>query len=173
MPAMADSSDSRFSTPYLLGGAAVLYVVYHIALALRDSARIRKLGARAPVRRSYAPWGIDIAYDVLSHALRDETYQVWLKMFNKWAGPGRYTIEAGIGERVILTAEPENIKAILATQFKDYGKGEGFRRDWHSFLGNGTWAVESLSACVYVCSADMDVQASSPRMAIFGTTLAS
>jgi cytochrome P450 len=74
---------------------------------------------------------------MVSHALRDQSYEMWIKMFDKWAGPGRYTIEAGVGERVILTAEPENIKAILATQFKEYGKGEQFRRDWHAFLGNG------------------------------------
>jgi hypothetical protein len=148
MPAMSDSSSSGLFTLQALGGAVALYVVYHIALALRASARIRQLGARAPVCKSYAPWGLDIAYDIVVHALRDETYQVWLKMFNQWAGPGRYTIEAGVGERVILTAEPENIKAILATQFKDYGKGEPFRKDWYNFLGNGAWAVESLSVCV-------------------------
>jgi cytochrome P450 len=43
---------------------------------------------------------------------------------------------------VIMTAEPENIKAILATQFKDYGKGERFRKDWFPFLGNGIFAVD-------------------------------
>ena len=142
---MADSSASPWSTPYLLGGVAVLYVVYQVLRTLRASARIRSLGARAPVRKSYAPWGIDIAYEVLTHALRDETYQMWVNMFDKWAGPGRYTVEAGVGERVILTAEPENIKAILATQFKDYGKGESFRKDWYNFLGNGAWAVQSAS----------------------------
>jgi hypothetical protein len=58
-------------------------------------------------------------------------------MFQKWAGPNHYTIEAGASARMIFTAEPENIKAILATQFKEYGKGEQFRKDWHAFLGDG------------------------------------
>jgi hypothetical protein len=128
---MANIVPAQLSTPYLLGGLIVLYLGYKIVNLVRINARINKLGARAPLRKSYAPLGLDIAYEVVSHALKDKSYEMWVQMFNKWAGPGRYTIEAGIGERVILTAEPENIKAILATQFKDYGKGEQFRKDWH------------------------------------------
>ncbi|KAF2850239.1 cytochrome P450 alkane hydroxylase-like protein [Plenodomus tracheiphilus IPT5] len=131
------------STPYLIGAAFVLFVAYRISKSLYVNSRIRKLGARAPVRTSYAPWGIDLAYDVVSHALNDTTYQMWVGMFEKFGGgPGRYTVEAGVGERVILTADPENIKAILATQFKDYGKGEQFRKDWHTFLGNGIFTTD-------------------------------
>ncbi|KAJ4405018.1 hypothetical protein N0V91_005563 [Didymella pomorum] len=139
---MANIVPAQLSTPYLLGGLIVLYLGYKIVNLVRINARINKLGARAPLRKSYAPLGLDIAYEVVSHALKDKSYEMWVQMFNKWAGPGRYTIEAGIGERVILTAEPENIKAILATQFKDYGKGEQFRKDWHRFLGNGIFTTD-------------------------------
>ena len=35
---------------------------------------------------------------------------------------GSHTLEVSIlGRRVILTDDPENIKAVLATQFHDYG----------------------------------------------------
>ena len=40
-----------------------------------------------------------------------------------------------MGGRVVLTADEENIKAILATQFGSYGKGPDFRREWKDFLG--------------------------------------
>jgi hypothetical protein len=30
----------------------------------------------------------------------------------------------------IFTADPEIVKAMLATQFQDFGKGEPFHRDW-------------------------------------------
>jgi cytochrome P450 len=143
MPAMANIVLEHLSTPYLLGGLIVLYIGYRIASTVLINAKIRKLGARAPVRKTYVPLGLDIAYEVVSHALKDKSYEMWVQMFDKWAGPGRYTIEAGVGERVILTAEPENIKAILATQFKDYGKGEQFRKDWHTFLGNGIFTTDS------------------------------
>jgi len=34
-------------------------------------------------------------------------YQMWIAMFDQYCA-GHCTIEAGVGERVILTAEPEN-----------------------------------------------------------------
>ena len=40
-----------------------------------------------------------------------------------------------IGQRIIFTSDEENIKAILATQFQDYGKGPQFRKEWKDFLG--------------------------------------
>ena len=135
---MLGLSNTYLSTPYLLGAIAILYIGYNIAQRLHLDARIRKLGARAPVRKTYFPYGLDMAYEVVTYAMKDKTYDMWVGMFEKWCGPGQYTIEAGIGQRVILTGEPENIKAILATQFKDYGKGEQFRKEWHAFLGNGT-----------------------------------
>lgn len=139
---MTDVKSNNIPLPYLLLGAAVLYLAYGAVAKFRKNAHINRLGARAPVQKSYLPWGVDLAYDVITHALRDEVYEMWVGMFAKFAGPGRYTVEAGVGERVILTADPENIKAILATQFKDYGKGEAFRKDWHAFLGNGIFTTD-------------------------------
>jgi hypothetical protein len=139
---MTELKIMNISTPYLLGAVAVLFIGYRVVQRFYIDARIRKLGARAPVRKTYVPYGLDMAYEVITYALKDKSYEMWVGMFEKWCGPGHYTIEAGVGERVLLTAEPENIKAILATQFKDYGKGEQFRKDWHTFLGNGTCTRE-------------------------------
>jgi hypothetical protein len=48
----------------------------------------------------------------------------------------RYTVESiAIGERMIFTSDEENIKAVLATQFSDFGKGPQFRKEWKEFLG--------------------------------------
>lgn len=47
-----------------------------------------------------------------------------------------------IGRRMVMTADPENIKAILATQFADYGKGEQFHREWNEFLGDSIFATD-------------------------------
>lgn len=135
-----------FVRPYLtpifvLPGLFVFYVVYNTTCKVIQNRKIRRLGARAPIRTTYYPYGLDIVYEVVTHMLRDENYELWLKMFDTW-GRGGHTVEAGSGERVILTAEPENIKAILATQFKEYGKGEKFRQDWFTFLGNGIFATD-------------------------------
>lgn len=66
--------------------------------------------------------------------------QGWQHNFNS---THRWTVEARpAGLRVIFTADPENIKAILATQFTDYGKGEPFHRQWHDFLGDGIFVTD-------------------------------
>jgi len=46
------------------------------------------------------------------------------------------------GLRAIITVDPENVKAVLATQFVDYGKGPQFNAAWHDFLGDGIFAVD-------------------------------
>ena len=46
------------------------------------------------------------------------------------------------GRRVVFTADPENIKAILATQFNDYGKGEPFHNEWKDFLGDSIFTTD-------------------------------
>lgn len=46
------------------------------------------------------------------------------------------------GNRIIFTADDQNIKAILATQFADYGKGAQFNKDWHGFLGDSIFTTD-------------------------------
>jgi cytochrome P450 len=41
-----------------------------------------------------------------------------------------------------MTSDDVNIKAILATQFTDYGKGEKFNRDWQQFLGDSIFTTD-------------------------------
>lgn len=47
-----------------------------------------------------------------------------------------------MNQRVIFTADPENIKAILATQFSNYGKGQEFHEEWKEFLGDGIFTTD-------------------------------
>ena len=126
-----------YSVPALL----VLFVVYSFVSNAASNNRIRRLGTRAPPRVTYFPWGLDMLYEVVWHMSHDLNYELWVKMFDRW-GKGGNTVEAGTGERVILTREPENIKAILATQFKEFGKGEQFHNDFKAFLGNGIFATD-------------------------------
>ena len=54
-----------------------------------------------------------------------------------------YTVEAcPVGRRIVFTADPENIKAILATQFTDYGKGKPFHEEWKDFLGDSIFTTD-------------------------------
>ena len=44
----------------------------------------------------------------------------------------------------LITTDPENIKAILATQFADYGKGEKFNGEFAPFLGNSIFTTDDV-----------------------------
>ena len=56
-----------------------------------------------------------------------------------------YTCELHIlaSERIIFTADPENIKAILTSQFQDYGKGPEFHNEWKDFLGDSIFTTDN------------------------------
>lgn len=82
--------------------------------------------------------GLDMIYEAVTYFLRDENLKFWHKNFMLFGKPGNpYTLEAkAFGDRMIFTVDPENIKAVLATQFNDFGKGKQFNDDWHEFLGD-------------------------------------
>lgn len=68
----------------------------------------------------------------------DETLKFWKDTFVRLCGSraSPYTIETtAAGQRIIMTADQENVKAILATHFDDFGKGRKFRDDWVDMLG--------------------------------------
>lgn len=80
----------------------------------------------------------------MTSSIRHKSLEFWEWLFDSFGTPAsRYTLEAWVGtERFIFTAEPENIKAILATQFDDYGKGKPFHEDWKDFLGDSIFTTD-------------------------------
>lgn len=56
--------------------------------------------------------------------------------------PQTAELDAGISNRLVLTSDPENIKALLTGQFADYGKGEMFHQEWHEFLGDSIFVTD-------------------------------
>jgi cytochrome P450 len=69
--------------------------------------------------------------------------ELWQSYFSS---VGEYTGETNaLGRRTIMTADPENIKAILATQFSDYGKGELFHEEFKDFLGDSIFTTDGDS----------------------------
>lgn len=66
--------------------------------------------------------------------------ETWRSFFDRYRSR---TLEVnGGGQRLVFTDDPENIKAVLATQFRDYGKGEEFHQDWHEFLGDSIFSTD-------------------------------
>jgi cytochrome P450 len=86
--------------------------------------------------------GLDFVKRAVTATMKHKNLEMWRELFasiggNKWTAETRT-----LGRRIVFTADPENIKAILATQFGDYGKGEPFHREWKDFLGDSIFTTD-------------------------------
>lgn len=85
---------------------------------------------------------MDIAWTSLTYTMSDRAMEYWEFLFTRAPAQSR-TVELTMArQRFIFTADPENIKATLATQFEDYGKGETFHNDWKEFLGDSIFTTD-------------------------------
>jgi len=121
--------------------AFACYVVYTVGNRFNERYSLRRTGGvRAPEFRGKLPWGIDLIVDRIRASIANKNHLLWANMF---ATLHNHTAEVRmIGKRIIFTDDPENIKAILATQFQDYGKGEPFHKDFEPFLGDSIFATD-------------------------------
>ncbi|QKX61431.1 uncharacterized protein TRUGW13939_08579 [Talaromyces rugulosus] len=84
---------------------------------------------------------VDFLYRMVKAVKAQKNYEFWRD--NIFGTSGRWTVEARIlNERTIFTADPGNIKAMLATQFSDHGKGPDYHAMWKDFLGNSIFATD-------------------------------
>ena len=117
--------------------------LYILLLKILQNRAIGKLGSLAPQVRSYLPFGVDVLYRHVHHSRSDTDTEFWDWLFTWSPNKHSKTIEIDIvRQRWIFTADPENIKAILATQFQDFGKGEQFYEDSKPFLGDGIFSTD-------------------------------
>lgn len=121
------------------------FVAQNVAARHREERRIQALGGHAPMARSWLPFGLALTYDAIKSKLNHRDEEFWASGFRDYGHPSRpYTIEKYImGRRIIVTADEDNIKATLATQFHDFGKGRMFNEDWHDFLGDSKACLEA------------------------------
>ncbi|KAG5929428.1 hypothetical protein E4U42_005895 [Claviceps africana] len=129
---------AKFIVSFLLFALILRGVVNRID----EHRRIQRLGNRGIDVATRIPFGLGVVYKSLRAVKNNRTMDVWQEFF--FGGRQKCTtVEARIlNERVIFTVDPDNIKAILATQFSDYGKGESFHDEWHEFLGDSIFATD-------------------------------
>ncbi|KAL3450012.1 cytochrome P450 [Aspergillus insuetus] len=110
--------------------------------------QISRLGARAPQIQFRLPYAMDFIYRSMQANQTDRDLEFWGNEMKNAKGAPLATdkktaeLDAGVQARIILTRDPENIKAILTGQFSDYGKGEDFHRDWREFLGDSIFVTD-------------------------------
>ncbi|GKZ35870.1 hypothetical protein AbraIFM66950_006669 [Aspergillus brasiliensis] len=106
--------------------SACLVGVFLLACPLRKiqvSLKISRLGLTAPRIRFRLPYALDNIYGYV--------------MANRRCG-----LDFSFSSRVIITKDPENIKALLTGQFADFGKDEAFRHDWKKFVGDSIFVTD-------------------------------
>ncbi|KAI9823565.1 MAG: hypothetical protein M1832_002346 [Thelocarpon impressellum] len=138
---LADVLDVAFGrSPWVTVGllSAGLLVAYLVRWGLQER-KIRALGGHAPIKHG-VPFGVDFVVRGLLAGFKHRNMELWQANFRDY---DCHTIEIHPGgRRVIFTEDAENIKAILATQFQDFGKGEPFRQEWHDFLGDSIFTTD-------------------------------
>jgi len=113
-----------------------LFYAQKLYIHLLDERKISARGAHAPVIRTFTPFNVGFLAKALYYFSKHRNHELWEQFFRLGKKGERYSCEAvTFGQRIIFTIDPENVKAILATQFGDYGKGPRFREEWKDFLG--------------------------------------
>lgn len=111
-------------------GLLVALTAYWAHVLLNAVLHERKLeslgGGRAPVKRTLTPFNLYTIFEAVYYFSHHRNHEFWWGFFGRLKA---WTVETDIlASRLIFTADEENVKAILATQFADYGKGERFQR---------------------------------------------
>ena len=130
---MLDESLRHVSVWTAAGVIVTVWGLLRMTSWLNDERKIWALGGHARRVRGL-PWSLDFIYKSIQATKNNRVMDHWSTTFRE---ANSYTVEIHPGgRRMVLTADPDNIKAILASQFDDYGKGDTFRREWHDFLGD-------------------------------------
>lgn len=124
-----------------------LWFATTISYSVDEERRLSRLGKHAPAVPSYLPLGLDVIFRALYSFSQWRNHEFWYWMFAYNRNDYHpFTVEAvTVGQRIVFTADEENVKAVLATQFADFGKGEQFRKEWKDFLGL------SMFPSVFIC----------------------
>ncbi|BDD63877.1 hypothetical protein MAP00_008734 [Monascus purpureus] len=89
--------------------------------------------------------GDDVFFGILAfiHMQRAVKQKRFLEyQISRFENFGRNTFTFTIfGKRIVATREPENIKAMLATQFQDFCLGDRYKQ-FHPFLGDGIFTLD-------------------------------
>lgn len=123
-----------------------LFVINVYVQRFLQARKIRRLGLTAPIIKTYLPFGLEMPVKACRYFLSNRAMEAWTDEYEKLGALEtlNFTMELRIFTdiRCIMTADPENIKAVLTQQFTDYGKGEQFHLEWKDFLGDSIFTTD-------------------------------
>jgi hypothetical protein len=131
----------------MLGLACLYAVLYKSWLSFQKGVNHRKLkrlvGCQPAVGYPHREriLGLDLLW-ILMKSLRNHRF---LEKTREIVYQGRNTIEyLALGNKAIITIEPENVKTILSLKFRDFGLGKPRKQSLRPLFGDGIFNVDGM-----------------------------
>ncbi|PYI24336.1 cytochrome P450 [Aspergillus japonicus CBS 114.51] len=125
----------------LVSGA--LYLTFQILRSIQQTFRNRRtaksLGCEPPRKIPSDPLGLKSFFE-LARAAKDSRVVEYIAGFYEQYGP-TFSLTGLGGVSILSTVEPENLKALLATQFHDFSLGTR-HREFYPLLGDGIFTLD-------------------------------
>ncbi|KAF6797495.1 cytochrome p450 52a11 [Colletotrichum sojae] len=143
---MYESNDKQPTLLWVFVGLAAAFLVRSVWLQAQEELKIRRHGRHSPKMWPWDPFGLFFTYSITAHARRDENIKFMWNCLrgltsDKIRNPQTFEVRM-VGQRYVMTADQENIKAMLALQFDDFGKGPRFQRDWGKLMGQSIFVSD-------------------------------
>lgn len=132
-----------YTAPILGVAACVLlyFVVSSVLTKRRHAKKAAELGCQPPYRRTHRlPLGWDFVQRLIDADKKQMLPNCFVDISNE---VGRSTwIQYTLTDDLLITSEPQNLKALLATQFTDFEIGPQRRGNFFPMLGNGIFTSD-------------------------------
>ncbi|KAI2607266.1 cytochrome P450 monooxygenase CYP539B5 [Hypoxylon fragiforme] len=120
-------------------------LVYYTIQRTRHEYRIRKIGGvHAPCLASNFLTVTPCFLGTAKAQMRNQLLERFDSFFDQATPecPNCVEFQARPRERYLVTRDPEHIKAVLTTQFSEFGKGPAFHDLWRPFLGDSIFTTD-------------------------------
>ena len=129
----------------ILSGAYLVYSLINRLITYQRHSRIIKNNGCKPFAKyphTDPIFGLDLFKENVKLSKEGGLWIELEKRYNRINGGVHTFSQLLLGEEVINTAEPENIKAILATQFKDFELPPRRKESFHPVFGRGIFTTD-------------------------------
>ncbi|RAL13708.1 cytochrome P450 [Aspergillus homomorphus CBS 101889] len=120
-----------------------LYLAYQIVCSLHQTFRNRRiaksLGCEPPRKVPSDPFGLKGFFEISKAAKQNRVVEDIADYYSQYSPTFSLTGLGGVP--IVSTAEPENLKALLATQFHDFCLGTR-HREFYPLLGDGIFTLD-------------------------------
>ena len=134
--------DSRLLVVGLVPVTVLIYLLINRSITDKLSTdKAKQMGCSPPkVLHHRVPWGLDLIYE-LFRADQNKVLPEYLKERFARAGAATYSYEF-LNRTTIFTIDPENLQAVLSSQFQDFSLGITRRANFSPFLGHGVFTED-------------------------------